>query len=1048
MQRSSSALLSLCSLSTLILCVLILSTLSFAAPPDRITGPIVSSQLVKLSAGVPMRAPGTDQGRVDPSLKLGYMTLLTVPSASQQEAINQLLSQQQDPNSPLYHQWLTPEQYADRFGLSPNDIQKLTAWLQSQGFTVVSVARGRNFIVFSGTAAQAEAVFQTEIHNFDVGGKKHFSNITAPSIPAALSGIVTGIRGLSNVRARSNAVHSKPNYTEPVTGGVEYWIAPGDITTMYDLQKLYTAGINGSGQKLAIVGETDVYLADLNDFRAGFDLTPQISGCTFFTGTNVISACNATNFQYVVVEGQADPGSPDSIQTGDLIEADIDLEWSAAVAQQAQIVYVNAPDPSGNGVYDSMYYTIDQDLAPVMSMSYSIGSAAYPGCELGEAQVGTLTADEAEFAQANLKGITFLNATGDNGAAECDPNATDEDGTLATGGLALSYPSSSPSITGVGGTMIPWTEYTNTYWSATNGSTGGSATEYIPEQGWNDAQEVGAYCVANPSSSNCTSNDISSWATAQAFFGIVAGGGGASNCVTIDDNGVCNGGQPQPLWQQNLVIQGQTTAAHSTPDVLPVRFSPDVSLLASELWPGFIVCTPVDEIENSSDTSSICAHGISGPTGFFSYGFTFGGTSIATPMFAGIVSLLNESLGNTGLKGLGNINATLYSLAATPANGVFNQLASNSSPGSNGVFCTSGTPDGWPIALQCPAAVAPATEGFFGYAASDFDPTTNYNLVTGLGSVDAYNLVHSWSSATTPAYTLSAGAANPTSVSPGSSSTATVTVTSVNSYSGTVTLSCTISPVITGTTAPTCGFSPNPVSVTSSGGSSTLTFSTVAPSSDVQKSTAGTRNMASASSNPDPTAKPSSVKLQFFALLLPISGLTLVGFVFGSSATQRRRMRFFGLICLLSTALVLLPSCGGGSSSSTATGCLAVPAVPTGLAASGTTSSGTTLTWTASTAPANCSVTGYTVYQNGNFLTTTTSATYNVTALTAGTQYSFTVAANDSYGVSAQSSPPVIVTTTGTTGTPSGSYTISITGKDVNGLTQSGAAATVTVTVN
>jgi hypothetical protein len=93
-------------------------------------------------------------------------------------------------------------------------------------------------------------------------------------------------------------------------------------------------------------------------------------------------------------------------------------------------------------------------------------------------------------------------------------------------------------------------------------------------------------------------------------------------------------------------------------------------------------------------------------------------------------------------------------------------------------------------------------------------------------------------------------------------------------------------------------------------------------------------------------------------------------------------------------------------------------------------------------------VTGYTVYQNGNFLTTTTSATYNVTALTAGTQYSFTVAANDSYGVSAQSSPPVIVTTTGTTGTPSGTYTISITGKDVNGLTQSGAAATVTVTVN
>jgi len=126
---------------------------------------------------------------------------------------------------------------------------------------------------------------------------------------------------------------------------------------------------------------------------------------------------------------------------------------------------------------------------------------------------------------------------------------------------------------------------------------------------------------------------------------------------------------------------------------------------------------------------------------------------------------------------------------------------------------------------------------------------------------------------------------------------------------------------------------------------------------------------------------------------------------------------------------------------------LAAPSVPTGLGASGTTNSGTTLTWTASTAPANCSLTGYTVYQNGTAIATTTSATYNVTGLTAGTQYSFTVAANDSFGVSPQSSS-VSVKTTGAAGTPAGTYTISITGKDANGVTQTGAAATVTVTVN
>src|SRR5580658_2431799 len=161
MRRSSSALRFSCQPSTselltssltLILCVVILSTLTFAVAADRISGPIVSAEVVRLSAGVPMQArPQHDRGPVDPSLKLGYMTLLTVPSASQHNAISQLLAQQQNPRSPQFRQWLTPEQYGDRFGLSAGDIQKLAAWLQSQGFTVVRVARARNFIVFSGT---------------------------------------------------------------------------------------------------------------------------------------------------------------------------------------------------------------------------------------------------------------------------------------------------------------------------------------------------------------------------------------------------------------------------------------------------------------------------------------------------------------------------------------------------------------------------------------------------------------------------------------------------------------------------------------------------------------------------------------------------------------------------------------------------------------------------------------------------------------------------------------------------------------------------------
>jgi chitinase len=114
--------------------------------------------------------------------------------------------------------------------------------------------------------------------------------------------------------------------------------------------------------------------------------------------------------------------------------------------------------------------------------------------------------------------------------------------------------------------------------------------------------------------------------------------------------------------------------------------------------------------------------------------------------------------------------------------------------------------------------------------------------------------------------------------------------------------------------------------------------------------------------------------------------------------------------------------------------------------ASSIASSGVTLNWTAPSVPSGCTVNGYTVYQNGAALAPTTpNTTYNVTGLSPATMYSFTVAASDSSGTSPQSSP--VSVTTLTTGTPPGTYMITITGKDANGITQNGGGATVTVKV-
>jgi len=297
-------------------------------------------------------------------------------------------------------------------------------------------------------------------------------------------------------------------------------------------------------------------------------------------------------------------------------------------------------------------------------------------------------------------------------------------------------------------------------------------------------------------------------------------------------------------------------------------------------------------------------------------------------------------------------------------------------------------------------------------------------------------------------YSLSADATTtPSSVNAGSSSTATVTVTPANGYTGSVTLSCSISPAVSGTGAPTCSFgSTSPVSITGAAAvNATVTFATVGSTGNAAFRRAANNRVLV----PPLPATPHSLRPLYASWTvvagLMVPGLALIGLGFSSRRSHRKRLLGLSFIWIVSAGLILLPACGSGSSSRGG-GCSAAPSVPSGLAASSTTSSTTTLSWTASTVSSGCSVTGYTVYQNGSSIATVTNPTYNVTGLTAGTQYSFSVAASDSAGASAQST--AINVTTLSSGTPSGTYTITITGKDANGVTQTGSAPTVTAVVN
>jgi subtilase family serine protease len=737
-----------------------LSSVSYAVTADRISGAISSGSGVALQNSLNRQAQSKyDRGPVNPSFKLSHMTLMTTPSPAQQKALQQLLAQQQDRSSRNYHKWLTPAQYADRFGLSPNDMNRLTAWLKSQGFTITSIAGGRNEVSFSGTAAQVEGAFKTEIHFYNVNGEQHFANATPLVLPSALSGIVSGVIGTHNFLWHptsrfqvSTSPRMRANYYD-ATLGFQNFLAPGDVAVMYDITPLYSSNpvIDGTGETIAIVGQTDIYLDDINDFRAGFLLTPISAGnCTLST-SGLVTACNDPLFKYVLIGD--DPGEADSI-SDDLPEADLDIEWSGAIAPGAQVIYIN--NPSGNGVIDSLNYALDPPQgtaipATVVSMSY------------GKCEYLNSFALEDVLAQGLSEGVTIMSAAGDTGAAACDRNppdgATKPPFDAAVGGQGVLYPASSPSVVAVGGTAISVTndEDPNQYWNTSN-TNQESLQTYIPEIPWNDTEAFAQLCegVSNPELGTfCNPSPgvlITSPQTAQQDLWISAGGGGASNCFT--GTNTCTGGLAQPTYQSGLTL---TPAPANIPSPA-TRWVPDISFLSSPNFPGYIVCTQLSEL-GISGSGSACASTAGGTSNITSaLALTldnepdppvFGGTSVASPLFAGIVALLNQDLAGPSSPGLGDIHGMLYSLASSNStNGVFNPVTT----GDNYAYCSENTPSGQPATVLCPATGTNA--GRIGFSAADLDSATNYNLVAGLGSVNANALATAWSKTRTTATAL------------------------------------------------------------------------------------------------------------------------------------------------------------------------------------------------------------------------------------------------------------------------------------------------------
>jgi subtilase family serine protease len=541
---------------SLVICLNI-SVLAQSKARDRVVASVNDSQITTLKGDVHPRARSEfDRGQVPPSMTMTHMLLSLKRSPEQQASLDKLLADQTNPKSARYHQWLTPAQFADQFGVSQNDYNKTVGWLESRGFKIAAKAHSRTWIAFDGTASQAAAAFHTQIHQYQVNGKLQYANATAPTVPQALSPIVGGVR-LHNFKPKAySAVRKlKPDFTSDQSGN--HYIAPDDFATIYDLHGLYTAGIDGTGEKIAVMGQTDIDMTNVTTFRS-------LSGLPDVTPT-------------VILNGP-DPG----FISGDETEAYLDVEWAGAVAKNAQIIYVNSGG-TASGVFDALKYAIDNNTAPVISISYGDCEPNFTSSDISTIQ-GWLQ-------QANSQGQTVVGPAGDDGAADCDYPATSTQVVLsATHGLAVDVPASFPYVTAVGGTTF--NEGTGSYWNTTNNSSNGSAKSYIPEVVWND-----------------TAADIA----AGGATSFAATGGGKSILFT------------KPTWQTGSGVPSTN-----------VRFVPDIAFAASVDHDGYLTCTP-----------GFCISGNGFRDAQNKFLSVVGGTSAGVPVFAGMMALVNQQSGGS-----------------------------------------------------------------------------------------------------------------------------------------------------------------------------------------------------------------------------------------------------------------------------------------------------------------------------------------------------------------------------------------------------------------
>jgi len=749
-----------------------------SSAPSRLAGSIDEHALVTLKGNVRGDlATAQDLGVVDDGLEL-HLYLVLLRTTAQQADLDNLLERQQQPTAPEYHKWLTPRQFGARFGASPEDIAKLSSWLESHGFKVRGALNNRSMIDFAATAGQVREAFHTELHSFNIRGGKYPANVEDPQIPVALAPLVAGIKGLSKIPAltfhtpfrsasydaqthrwrpveAASRAGASPEFNDPLDGDLD--LVPQDLYTIYDINPTFTAKEYGASATVAVIEESDIEYGTVNGttgVATGGDVV------TFRTLFGVPGKLNMHVFHGYGTVTCNDPGiDPDGI--GEDQEAALDAEWINATAPSANLIFMSCDQSPDNGIWSSMAALIDNNLSDVMSLSYGDTELDYTS--------SNYTFQDNLYAQAATQGQSIFISSGDSGSDAADQETP---GTATSGYNVSAF--LSPLVTATWGTDFSdqYDSYMggsaqSTYWSANNTSDYGSALSYIPETAWNSSCASSIYTALEGFTGTgwCAALGSSNEGT------VVGGSGGISTHYTV------------PSWQTG--ISGYSGSKHSIPDIS--------GFAANGLWGHLIISC--DSYSAGTNCSS--------PDTFSEAG----GTSFVAPYMAGVAGLLVDYTGSRQ----GLLNPALYALAKLQ----FTASGTATACYSNGQTANAGVTTGLPAAgcifndvttsnndVPCAAkttdcyVAAGDTYGMLSLKGASslsvaYPSTVGFDQVTGIGTVNVANLLRNWNTAFTSTTTVKASSV---SISPSQSTDLTATVTG-----GTQTGYTDTPPAVTGT---------------------------------------------------------------------------------------------------------------------------------------------------------------------------------------------------------------------------------------------------------